>query len=402
MWGFQLDDQVEQHLQSNAAFATLLKELVGDDNFQRDGEEWAKLSIAQALKHFPVEDRNRLEDALNDGRIPPAKRTMTARQQQFVAEHSGEFRTDAARQAFGEKGREAMAQMAACNVAGARKVFAKSGLSKETIEVFLAGWDHHFMQHETDDGPTVCCVVNALPHMTYVGRVISANDQLVWQEIEPGQIVEHRREDLDQMPPFAPQDGKADPWLNSCCIAYREGKATVEAAQLLLLNSYSETPDKPFVGRIVSTTNKRYVQENGDARFSGHLKSLTGELEVGKSYELTYHGIAGEKSVTVMPDSRELVALGGEIFKRHHVVVSLTEMRDCMTDSRRNAGYSGRILEIDDANGLVVQSMGRGQATVHKLAHFPERPQLGEYADVHYREGGLSVHCPEPSQGISR
>ncbi|OJW46229.1 MAG: hypothetical protein BGO63_03935 [Candidatus Accumulibacter sp. 66-26] len=385
-----MGDKVGRHLDENLAFAQLLPDLVGA-TFERSA--WDSLTIAAALSRFSPAQRNRLEDVLNGAPLQAAGETMTPRQTQFVAEHSGDFRNEGVREVLSDKGPEAMQLMASGNEPAARRLLRKAGLHESTIGVFLAGWRHHFIKHELDDAPAVCCVVNALPHMTYVGRVVSATETHLWQEIEPGQIVEHRREDLESLPPMAKQNVTTpgnDPWINSCCIAYREGRAAVTTAQLVLLHHYSETPE-PFIGCIVSSTNKRFVQDNGNSRFSGHLKSMTGELEIGKSYSLTYHGHAAEKSVTVAPDPRELLAVCTDIFKRLDVVVSHTELSSCIRHERENASYSGPILDVDQARGLVIQSLGRRQATAHLLKDFPEVPDVGSSMDIAYRRGVFSV-----------
>lgn len=398
MWRFDLGDTVGQHLDGNSVFAQLLPELVGA-GFDRSA--WESLTIAKALSRFTPAVRNRLEDVLNGAPLKVSDRTMTPRQAQFVAEHSGDFRNEGVREVLSDKGPEAMQLMAAGNEAAARRLLRKAGLHESTIGVFLAGWQHHFMEHELDETPAVCCVVSALPHMTYVGRVVSATETHLWQEIEPGQIVEHRRADLDSVPPMAEQSGAGrgnDPWVNSCCIAYRDGLASVTTAQLVLLNSYSATPE-PFIGRIVSSTNKRFVQDNGNSLFSGHLKAMTGELEIGKSYSLTYHGHAAEKTVAVAPDPRELIAISADIFKRHDVVVAHSELSSCLGRDRKNACFSGPILEVDQDRGLVLQSMGRRQATVHLLKDFPEIPQVGSNMDITYRQGEFSTKQPDLSRG---
>lgn len=442
MQGFKAGEHVSQYYGSNTAFAAILDRQEGFEY-----ASWSDLTLAEALARLDPSVRERAEDALNGWKLPDRK--LTQRQEQFVASHSGKNRLASVREALANVGQDAMALMAEGNIAEARKLLRHAGLPPSVIAVFLAGWKQEFMEHELDEQPAVCAIVNAMNHKTYVGRIVKIDDVVVWQEVEPGQIVEHKRTGLGEFPavimadPYYQQNDNVpdelhSPWLHSWCISYdAEGRAEVKTAQLVLFNAHSVKPN-PFKGRIVGDTSRRFIQQNSEVVYSGHLKSMTGELEIGRSYELQYHGPLGKQTIEVkalqtecapkaiphaaqqsvaaptqqvaavpasvqavssvqagrewwkLESGENAVEVCGGFFKRHDVVVTPRNLVQCLEHERHNESYSGHILEVNKERGLVVQSLGRRQATVHLLEDFKEEPEMGAYLDIKYVNGQMA------------
>jgi hypothetical protein len=57
--------------------------------------------------------------------------------------------------------------------------------------------------------------------------------------------------------------------------------------------------------------------------------------------------------------------------------------------SRGDAAYSGKILAVNEVSGLVLQSTGRGHATIHNLRDFANIPEVGQDINVIYKGGQL-------------
>ena len=534
MLGYRPKDKVADHYDDNAEFASVLNAVIPEFEYP----DWSHLTIAQLLGRIPIEHREKIEDALNGWSL--ADKKMTPRQEQFVSEHSGEMRSEAVREAIAQVGSEALELARSGNESAARAVMMKAGLSQSITELLLRGWKYESMYHEPEDKPAVCCVVNALAERSYVGRIVQMTGRAVWQEVEPGQIVEHAVsaigdgwEDLE-MAYWASLDGQKthvaadvpdhdrEPWrfangfvddvlyyaegqqkyeeaiakgdddlandiLGQYNLAYQkelsgftlddygraydeaqainqkigrsarihnaltfedypwdkcwritydnEGKAVAQKAALLLVREQGVMPN-PFVGRVISETQARYVQDNGNDLYSGHLKEMTGELEIGEHYSIRYRRAMGKQRVevngkevggentvveepagvdkTVLETPRgpmdriaDALNIGVEIYKKLNVVVPTHDITACVegSDGRGNAQYSGRIMSIEKTWGLVVQSCGRQTATVHRLADFAGHvPDIGENCDVKYRGGRMIAPTKEreQAQGIDR
>lgn len=100
----------------------------------------------------------------------------------------------------------------------------------------------------------------------------------------------------------------------------------------------------------------------------------------------------GEAEKTKMVDAISRVA-----WEKHGVVVSDDRIRECLGQSQRDASFSGKILAVNEKSGLVLQSTGRGQATVHNLKDFQKIPVVGQNMDVAYK-GGLMQGPKEQEQ----
>jgi hypothetical protein len=453
MQGFHATDLVSDHYDNNPRFAELLNHAVVGFEYP----DWAHLTLAKALGRLPASQREFLEDALNG--YSDRDVGLSSQQTAFVNEHSGNLRTLPVREALAMVGGDAMDLMRAGKVEDARDKLKKTSLSNKTIAMLLAGWDRQLKGHRNEQEavePAVCCVVDAMPHTVYVGRIVKADDRTIWQEVDRGQIVEHVRKAIGDLPkefadPFyrqkTLQEGEQrEPWLNAWCIAYGEGKGTVSKANLCMLDEYSVKPN-PFVGRIVAETANRYIQDNSREVFSGHLKDMTGDLEVGKAYSLTYQGKMGEQQVMVEEialatdvesqpqiddevnmetidrneqqrlfadqadvwdgsanyDQKRIFNYCCDIFKRFDVVVPVSNVMDAIEQRRDNATFNGQVLDIDEQRGLLVQSLGRRHATVHRLDAFENVPPVHEFVKLKYREGAMSMQVERIAvQGVER
>lgn len=393
MEGFKATDRVADHYDTNLEFAAVLNRVIPGFEYPN----WSYRTIAQALGSLEIRDRQELENALNGWRLE--EKTLTPRQERFVSEHSGEQRSDRVREAIASVGSDALALMRANDERGARDLMRDAGLSAESINLFVLGWGNENIGNALDERPAICCIVNALAHKTYVGRIVRVTDNVIWQEVELGQIVEHERDNLGDIPeameePFygvAEAGEISKPWDNSWCISYAgNGTAVVKTAALLLLDGNSIKPN-PFRGRVVSETERRFVQENAGNVYTGHLKEMTGDLEIGKTYEITYRGAMGQQVAEVKACRADVLNIGTDIYKRLHMVVSPRDITDCVDGLRTNASFSGKILEVDQERGLVVQSLGRQQATVHRLGDFEQAPVAGKNMDIKYRDGKVAL-----------
>lgn len=67
-----------------------------------------------------------------------------------------------------------------------------------------------------------------------------------------------------------------------------------------------------------------------------------------------------------------------------------------------NAQYAGKILDVDEREGFVIQSLGRGQTKTHRLADFQQRPVMGEFMDISYKNGKMSVLDKGRESGVQR
>jgi hypothetical protein len=91
--------------------------------------------------------------------------------------------------------------------------------------------------------------------------------------------------------------------------------------------------------------------------------------------------------------------ISGDIYDRLGVVVTDDKLHACLGKTRNHGVSCGKILEVDTKTGLVIQSSGRGQATVHNLKDFKSVPLVGKDITVSYKGGAMQ----EPQeQGQSR
>lgn len=90
--------------------------------------------------------------------------------------------------------------------------------------------------------------------------------------------------------------------------------------------------------------------------------------------------------------------ISSEIWDQHGVVVTDDKIHGCLGKTRDTEVAHGKILSVDKERGLVLQSIGRGQATVHSLKDFSKIPQIGAEMTISYR-GGQMRNLPEKDLG---
>lgn len=100
-------------------------------------------------------------------------------------------------------------------------------------------------------------------------------------------------------------------------------------------------------------------------------------------------------------DKQALVeGIAGEMWDKHGVVVTNEKIHACLGDTRVNELSTGKVLAVDTKSGLVLQSIGRGQATVHKLKDFEKVPVVGQDITVQFK-GGQMQKAPERGQSLA-
>ena len=83
----------------------------------------------------------------------------------------------------------------------------------------------------------------------------------------------------------------------------------------------------------------------------------------------------------------DLVA--GDVWEKLGAVIPDDEIHKCLGGTRNNDTFQGKILDVDLKTGLVIQSLGRGRATVHNLRDFEKTPQVGQDASISYKSGKM-------------
>lgn len=81
--------------------------------------------------------------------------------------------------------------------------------------------------------------------------------------------------------------------------------------------------------------------------------------------------------------------LADEILVKYGVIVSNESIDKVLGRTQENASYSGKLLAVDERNGLVIQSLGRGQGTIHNLKDFSKSPVIGQSTDIVYKGGKM-------------
>ena len=94
-------------------------------------------------------------------------------------------------------------------------------------------------------------------------------------------------------------------------------------------------------------------------------------------------------------------------WEKHGMVVSDDKIHECLGRTRGDSTNVGKVLGIDLKSGLVTQSIGRGQATVHNLADFAKIPVVGQMETVSYRGGKIQgilgqVNVRDASKTVGR
>lgn len=91
--------------------------------------------------------------------------------------------------------------------------------------------------------------------------------------------------------------------------------------------------------------------------------------------------------------------LGEKIWKEHNIVVTEDKIHSAFEGTRGNSDSYGKIIGIDKGQCLVIQSTGRGQATVHNLLDFGVMPKIGAEMMISYRGGQMR---PPQEKGIGQ
>lgn len=97
--------------------------------------------------------------------------------------------------------------------------------------------------------------------------------------------------------------------------------------------------------------------------------------------------------------------IAGEIWDSHGVVVDDSALHEALGRTRDGVTNIGKVVAVDQERGLVIQSIGRGRATVHSLDGFDKMPQVGEELTLSYQQGVMRLsrgHASERQFGVSR
>lgn len=106
-----------------------------------------------------------------------------------------------------------------------------------------------------------------------------------------------------------------------------------------------------------------------------------------------------------MAQAKMVDAISRAAWEKHGVVVSDDRIHECLGQSQRDASFSGKILAVNEKSGLVLQSTGRGQATIHNLKDFQKMPVVGQNMDVAYKGGqmqGAKEQGQQQGAGVGR
>ncbi|MES2879194.1 MAG: hypothetical protein V4713_12290 [Pseudomonadota bacterium] len=95
--------------------------------------------------------------------------------------------------------------------------------------------------------------------------------------------------------------------------------------------------------------------------------------------------------------------VGSSVWEKLGVAVTDEKIHECLSGTRADTLNSGKILDVNIKTGLVIQSLGRGHATVHRLKDFATIPEVGQNADISYKGGQMRVAQElSQSRGVSR
>lgn len=137
-------------------------------------------------------------------------------------------------------------------------------------------------------------------------------------------------------------------------------------------------------------------QSNGEA-----TRDLsTNACEVAFEYEM--EDLFGDVEEARLGKQALVERVASEIWDKHGIVVTDDKVHACLGKTRGNDSTYGKILGIDKDRGVVIQSIGRGQATIHNLKDFAVEPKLGTEMMISYRSGQM-LNTPERdmSRGVS-
>jgi len=151
----------------------------------------------------------------------------------------------------------------------------------------------------------------------------------------------------------------------------------IKGARNLLVNSFKQQSNVD--------ANRELPARTYDAAFEYEMEDLFGDAEDSR---------LGKQALV------EQVA--SEIWDTHGIVVTDDKVHACLGKARGNDSTYGKILGIDKDRGVVIQSIGRGQATIHNLKDFSVEPQLGAEMMVSYRSGQmLNTPAKDMSRSVS-
>ncbi|KWW32392.1 hypothetical protein AU374_05992 [Cupriavidus metallidurans] len=149
----------------------------------------------------------------------------------------------------------------------------------------------------------------------------------------------------------------------------------IKGARSLLVNSFKQQSNLEAKRDVPAA--KTY-----DAAFEYEMEDLFGDAEDSR---LGKQGLVDR--------------VASEIWDKHGIVVTDDKVHACLGKARGNDSTYGKILGIDKDRGLVIQSIGRGQATIHNLKDFAVEPKLGAEMMVSYRSGQM---LNTPAKDMSR
>lgn len=147
-------------------------------------------------------------------------------------------------------------------------------------------------------------------------------------------------------------------------------------AKNLLVDAFQRDRQKSL-----ELTTHKGLREN-DAPINQEKTNLALEYEL-----IDLFGSSPEKDQIMKND---LVSqLSARLWDNRNIVVTEDKIKSFFENSRGNESNFGKILGIDKEQGLVIQSIGRGQATIHKLQDFDITPKIGSEMMISYRGGKM-------------
>lgn len=219
------------------------------------------------------------------------------------------------------------------------------------------------------------------------GKIIAQNSDFSVQELNGNSVVAHENRRLQVIPAVG----------SDVTVTYYRGNGQVFGNDHAIAISEPYVDDK-YAALAVAVMNvhdnkHQVVLFNGVSDFSNFVatqalpKTLIAEA-------LTLHEHAGRLKIanSIVDRNKEL----GISLDRNTIVATLE------SQSGPDKGYFvGRILSVDEKNGLVVQAQGMGKAIVHLSKALSDVPAVGETGIIKYK-GGLGTVNVDRSQDSSQ
>lgn len=171
-----------------------------------------------------------------------------------------------------------------------------------------------------------------------------------------------------------------------------ELRAWFKGAKNLLVNTFRQHGQEEEPGHIAE------VEKPGAQDISNRAPEMNYVVE----YELLELFGGGSPEIDKQLQLDMAAELSAKIWNQHGIVVTEDKIHSCLGRTRENETTYGKIVGIDKQQGLVIQSIGRGQATIHKLEDFAVEPKIGNEIMVSYRGGQLrSPQEKDMSQAVA-